>query len=154
MPLGSAWPARLGELAAAFPAHEIIADPASSRAAVSRLDAILALRLESRVYEEAASLKAVFVPFTGLNHLPADLLLERGARAFNVHGNAESVAQCALAMTLAFYGRTVEFHNDLRKSKWHGFWVEKAPRTSGTPSTEGHARYSGSGPSAARSPVS
>ncbi len=125
MPLGSSWPARLGELAAAFPGHEIIADPAVSRAAVSSLDAILALRLESGVYEEATSLKAVFVPFTGLNHLPTALLLERGVRAFNVHGNAESVAQCALAMTLAFYGRTIEFHNDLRHAKWHGFWVGK-----------------------------
>jgi lactate dehydrogenase-like 2-hydroxyacid dehydrogenase len=54
------------------------------------------------VDEAATSLKACFVPFTGLNHLPTDLLLARGVRAFNVHGNAESVAQCALALALAF----------------------------------------------------
>jgi len=40
-----------------------------------------------------------------------------------VHGQASSVAQCALAMTLAFYGRLVEYHNDLREMRWHGFWV-------------------------------
>lgn len=125
MPALSAWPAKLRELAAAFPGHEIIADAEASRASLSRLDAILALRLDSGDYEAASSLKAVFVPFTGINHLPTDLLLERGVRAFNVHGNAESVAQCAIAMTLAFYGRIIEFHNDLRQAKWHGFWVGK-----------------------------
>jgi lactate dehydrogenase-like 2-hydroxyacid dehydrogenase len=57
--------------------------------------------------------------------LPVELLAARGVRGFNVHGNAESVAQCAIAMTLAFYGRTIEFHDDLRKRVWHGFWVGK-----------------------------
>ena len=125
MPLSSAWPARLEALASAFPEHEIIVDPAAARAALPRLDAILALRLEVAAYEAATSLKAVFVPFTGLNHLPIDLLASRGVRAYNVHGNAESVAQCAIAMTLAFYGRTIEYHDDLREGKWHGFWVGK-----------------------------
>lgn len=26
-------------------------------------------------------------------------------------------------MILAFYGRVVSYHNDLRKGQWHGFWV-------------------------------
>jgi phosphoglycerate dehydrogenase-like enzyme len=123
MPYNSSWRAGLEGLAEAFPGHEILVDPRASRAALSRLDAILALRLERGDYEAATSLKAAFVPFTGLNHLPAELLLERGVRAFNVHGNAESVAQCAIALTLAFYGRVIEFHNDLAERKWHGFWV-------------------------------
>jgi phosphoglycerate dehydrogenase-like enzyme len=125
MPLGSIWTERLTALASEFPEHELVIDPDQARAALPRLDAILALRLEREVYEAARALKAVFVPFTGLNHLPVDLLLARGARAFNAHGNAESVAQCAIAMTLAFYGRTIEFHDDLRMKKWHGFWVGK-----------------------------
>ncbi len=125
MPLGSIWTPRLRALAAEYPEHEIIVEPESARAALPRLDAILALRLEAASYEAASSLKAVFVPFTGLNHLPVELLASRGVRAFNVHGNAESVAQCALAMTLAFYGRTIEYHDDLKQGKWHGFWVGK-----------------------------
>lgn len=123
MPTGSPWTAGLVALAAAFPAHEFILDPEEARAALPRLDAILALRLDRSDYEAASSLAAVFVPFAGLNHLPAELLLERGARVFNAHGNAESVAQCAIAMTLAFYGRVVEYHDDLRERRWHGFWV-------------------------------
>jgi len=123
LPFGSAWTNRLRELAARFPGHEIIVEPEQSRAALPKLDAIVALQLEASAYEAAASLKAVFVPFTGLNHLPAALLAARGVRAYNVHGNAESVAQCALAMTLAAYGRVIEFHNDLAALRWHGFWV-------------------------------
>ena len=123
MPSQSEWPARLEVLAAAFPGHEFIVGKDAARAALPRLDAILSSRLDKTDYEAATSLKAVFVPFTGINHLPAEILLERGARVFNVHGNAESVAQCAIAMTLAFYGRGIEFHNDLREGRWHGFWV-------------------------------
>lgn len=125
MPCNSAWAERLDRLKADFPGHEFILDPKAAQAALPRLDAILALRLEREGYEAAVSLKACFVPFTGLNHLPADLLLARGVKTFNVHGNAESVAQCALAMTLAFYGRTIEYHNDLCEGRWHGFWVGK-----------------------------
>ncbi|MCK7539853.1 MAG: hypothetical protein MZV63_57585 [Marinilabiliales bacterium] len=56
-------------------------------------------------YESARGLRAVFVPLVGINHLPADLLLERGVEVFNCHGNAFSVAERALAMTLAAFGR-------------------------------------------------
>jgi phosphoglycerate dehydrogenase-like enzyme len=120
---GSFWTDRLESLRRRFPSHEIIIDSAASRKALSGLDAILGGRLDREIFEAATSLKAVFVPFTGLNHLPRELLLERGVRIFNVHGNAEAVAERALAMTLAFFGRLVEFHNALRGCQWHGFWV-------------------------------
>jgi phosphoglycerate dehydrogenase-like enzyme len=124
MPAGSSlWAQRLSSLKARFPEHEILADPARALDAVSSLDALIASRVEPAVLDAASSLKALFLPITGVNHLPLGLLAGRGVRVFNVHGNAESVAQCALAMTLAFYGRTIEFHNDLRKTVWHGFWV-------------------------------
>jgi phosphoglycerate dehydrogenase-like enzyme len=123
MPLRSVWKPHLEALQARYPEHELLLDPEASRAALPSLDALLAGRLEEEAYRRATALKAVFVPFTGLNHLPAGLLLERGVQVFNVHGQAPAVAQCALAMTLAFYGRLVEYHNDLRERRWHGFWV-------------------------------
>lgn len=126
MPKASAlWHPALGELASRHPGHELILDPAESERRVAELDAILGGRLDHGLFARAERLKAVFVPFTGLNHLPIELLKTRKVRAFNVHGNAESVAERALAMTLAFYGRLVEFHNDLRVEQWHGFWVGK-----------------------------
>jgi phosphoglycerate dehydrogenase-like enzyme len=117
------WTDRLTGLAQGFPQHEFYADPQVSLAALPELDAILAGRMDRATFEQARTLKTIFVPFTGINHLPVDLLLEREVRVYNIHGQAPSVAQCALALALAFYGRVIEFHNDLRATKWHGVWV-------------------------------
>jgi len=126
MPARSAlWAERLSSLASRFPEHEIIADPAGTAASLSSVDALIAAKIERETIEKASSLKALFLAITGVNHIPLELLAGRGVHVYNVHGNAESVAQCALAMTLAFYGRTVEFHNDLKNKVWHGFWVGK-----------------------------
>jgi hypothetical protein len=76
-------------------------------------------------FETRPGSRPVFVPFVGINHLPSDLLIERNVDVFNCHGNAESVAERALALALAAYGRVIEYHNDLRQGKWHGFWFGK-----------------------------
>lgn len=126
MPAGSKlWVERLSSLAASFPDHEIVADPARTLAELPGMDALMAAKIEREVLEKASSLKALFLTMTGVNHLPLALLAGRGVHVYNVHGNAESVAQCALAMTLAAFGRTIEFHDDLKKGIWHGFWVGK-----------------------------
>jgi phosphoglycerate dehydrogenase-like enzyme len=41
----------------------------------------------------------------------------------NSHGNAKYVAERTVAMILAFYGKIIEYHNDLAEGRWHGFWV-------------------------------
>jgi len=125
MPASSAWAPRLAALAEEHPGHEIIADPSLARGELPRLDLILSSHIDAEKLESASALKAFFVPLAGVDHLPTGLLAERGIRVFNAHGNARSVAQCALSMTLAFYGRIIEYHNDLREKKWHGFWVGK-----------------------------
>ena len=119
------WSGRLSVLRERFPEHDFILDPQAAAASPAEIDALLASRVEGSFIEAASSLKALFLPLTGVNHLPLDLLSRRGIKVYNVHGNAESVAQCALAMTLAFYGRTIEYHNDLKNAVWHGFWVGK-----------------------------
>ncbi len=126
MPAGSAlWAERLASLPSRFPGQQFVADPAAVLADPGSFDALLASKVDPAFLEAASSLKALFLSITGVNHLPLELLAARGVRLFNVHGNAESVAQCALAMTLAFYGRTIEYHNDLKRTAWHGFWVGK-----------------------------
>lgn len=88
-----------------------------------KLDAMVASFGNREYFEKSTALKALFVPLVGVNHLPADLLLERNVSVYNCHGNAESVAERALALALAGFGRIVEYHNDLKALKWHGFWV-------------------------------
>ena len=125
LPLNQHWRMSIDRLSIEFPDVEFIADSERSLAEFESLEAIVSNPVPRERYESARGLKAVFVPFVGINHLPADLLLERGVEVFNCHGNAFSVAERALAMTLAAYGRVIEFHNDLRQGKWHGFWVGK-----------------------------
>lgn len=125
LPLNRHWKENIERLARSNPEVELVADPDRSLAEFESLDAVVANPVPREKFEAARNLKAVFVPFVGINHLPADLLLERGVEVYNCHGNAFSVAERALAMTLAAYGRIIEFHNDLRRGTWHGFWVGK-----------------------------
>ena len=123
MPPRSAWKEPLQALRDRFPGHAFLLDPAETLEALPTLDALLAGRVDRADLERATSLKVLFSPITGLNHLPLDWLAGQGVQVRNIHGQARGVAQCALAMTLAFYGRLVEYHNALRETRWHGFWV-------------------------------
>lgn len=123
LPLNEIWRLQIADFARTFPDVELVIDSERCLSECPALDAVVANPLPREFFEKAVRLKAVFVPFVGINHLPADLLLERGVEVFNCHGNAESVAERALALTLAAYGRVIEFHNDLKEGKWHGFWI-------------------------------
>ncbi len=93
--------------------------------AAPTLDVLMANLMPDDFLLKARSLKALFVPFVGINHLPTDLLQQRNISVYNCHGNAFSVAERALALTLAGFGRVVEYHNDLKSGHWHGFWAGK-----------------------------
>ena len=123
LPRTGIWASKLEDLASRQPGHDFILDPESVKRELPSLDAIIANRIPDEIYHNAESLSAVFVPFAGVNHLPAALLLSRGVHIYNSHGNAAQVAERALALTLAFYGRVIEYHEDLRRGIWHGFWV-------------------------------
>ncbi len=126
VPMNEVWTAAAAELEHEFGKDvEVIRGLEPSLADFSGLDAVVANVVDRAYYEKTTGLKAVFVPFVGVNHLPADLLIERGVSVFNCHGNAESVAERALALALTGFGRIVEFHNDLKAETWHGFWVGK-----------------------------
>ncbi|MBU1079575.1 MAG: NAD(P)-binding domain-containing protein [Spirochaetes bacterium] len=126
VPMNTAWTAAADGLAISLGDEaEIVRGVEPCLAEFRDLDAVVANIVDRAYYEKAERLKAIFVPFVGVNHLPADLILERGISVFNCHGNAESVAEKALSMALAGFGRLVEYHNDLRDEIWHGFWVGK-----------------------------
>lgn len=123
MPLRSVWDERIKALQSEYPQHRFLPGLKPESPEVSTLDAMLAVKLPTETYLASPHLKAVFQPFTGINHLPFKELAERGVHVFNVHANAFDVAEHALALTMAFYGRIVEYHNDLKKNIWHGFWI-------------------------------
>ncbi len=104
---------------------EFILGPEACQEAVDSIDILVANLVPEGFYEKATKLQALFVPFVGINHLPIDLLQRRNISVFNCHGNAFYVAERALALTLTGFGRIVEYHNDLKMGRWHGFWAGK-----------------------------
>lgn len=125
MPHNSVWNSAIQKLRDEFPQHTWLEGLKPESSEIESLDILIAGRIPLEVFERAHSLKALFQPFTGINHLPTSLLLERNVEVYNVHSNAFDVAERALAMTLAFYGRIIEYHNDLKNEIWHGFWVNR-----------------------------
>lgn len=126
MPRRSVWDPYFESLAKEFPEHRFLLGlkPGDEEPAdLAAMELMLAGRLPESAYLAPGKLKAIFQAFTGINHLPCAALASRGVRVFNVHSNAFDVAEKALSMTLAFYGRIIEYHNDLRNRVWHGFWV-------------------------------
>ncbi|MCE1197273.1 hypothetical protein LWX53_12360, partial [bacterium] len=116
MPARSVWDGCLDALEREFPDHRFLRALQPTSPEVPLVEVMLASQLPQETFKAAVSLKAVFLPIAGVNHLALDLLAERGVRVFNV-------AERALALTLAFYGRVVEYHNDLRRCLWHGMWA-------------------------------
>ncbi len=125
MPRRSVWALAIAQLREEFPEHTWLEGLNEDSAELDTLDVILGGRVPPSVFSKTKKLKALFQPFTGLNHLPAEILIAQGVQVYNVHSNAFDVAERALAMTLAFYARIIEFHNDMKHDIWHGFWVGK-----------------------------
>ncbi len=82
-------------------------------------DAIVAGRITEEQVEQAQSLKILFIPFTGTNAFPLQLLKKKGVTISNTHGNAAETAERGIALTLALLGRIVFFHNELQQGRWH-----------------------------------
>ena len=123
-PPHSLWDEKIEALRRRFPEYEFLEGLKPGTKGIPDLDAITSHALPSETYLAFPSLKAIFQPLTGINHLPLTELAARGIHVYNIHTNAADVAERALAMTLAFYGRIVEYHNDLMDLTWHGIWVK------------------------------
>ncbi len=75
--------------------------------------------LSEEIYSHAKGLRLHIIPYTGVNRFPLQYIRDRGILLVNNHGNALSVAERALALTLGVSGRIVEFHNDMLLGNWH-----------------------------------
>lgn len=119
--LSDDWETPLTSLKEEFPEVEfVINDKPNER--VNELlssDAVIAGRLTAEEIESAEKLKAVIVPFTGLNNFPLEEINKRNIKLYNTHANAPYVAEHAVAMALALLGKVVEFENDLKTGKWN-----------------------------------
>lgn len=122
--LNSLWKKKLEPLWNEFPAVEFVTDISQAEEHLADADVLVGGKPGREVIERAGKLSFIVVPFAGVNHLPLDLIRKRGIRVANSHGNARYVAERTVAMILAFYGKIIDYHNDLREQAlWHGFWV-------------------------------
>jgi lactate dehydrogenase-like 2-hydroxyacid dehydrogenase len=114
------WEPGIQNLEKEFPDVQFIknSNPEDKIKLLQTADAVITGRLTKDETENAANLKIIFVPFTGLNSFPLELLKERNILISNTHANAGYVAEKAVAMILALLGRVVEYHNELKKGNW------------------------------------
>jgi phosphoglycerate dehydrogenase-like enzyme len=115
------WKQNYRKLKKEFPQVEFTAtfDPNERPEAIKNVDAVISGRLSAEEIEQAKNLKVIFVPFTGLNSFPLDLIRQKGIIVSNTHANAKYVAERAVTIALALLGRVAEFHNDLKQGKWN-----------------------------------
>lgn len=118
--LSKDWEQYVNQLRDEFPGVEFIEnhDPENRINVLKDSDAAIAGKITTEELENAAKLKAVIVPFTGLNNFPTELLKERNIKIYNTHANARYVAEHAVTLAFALLGKVIPFHNDLKKGIW------------------------------------
>ncbi len=122
--LNSMWKQKFDPVFKEFSDVEFITNPEEAEKQLVDADVLVGGKPDRADIERAAKLSYIVVPFAGVNHLPLDLIHKRGIRVSNSHGNAHFVAERTVAMILAYYGKIIEYHNDMReRAQWHGFWV-------------------------------
>ncbi|RKX77894.1 MAG: hydroxyacid dehydrogenase [Spirochaetes bacterium] len=119
------WRNKVEELKEEYNNCEFILSDQPAEGILESIEVIVGGKIEEEILEQAKTLKLIIVNFAGVNHLPIAFLKDRGIRVANSHGNARYVAERALAIVMAFYGKIIDYHNDLKEERWHGFWVNK-----------------------------
>ncbi len=123
--LTKAWSSGIECLKKEFPEVEFITfkDVEHPRMLLRTADMVVGGHFSGEEIEKAKNLKIIFVPWTGVDMLPWEIIRKRNIAVTNTHANARTVAERAVALLLALTGRIVEFHNDLSQGVWHGFSV-------------------------------
>jgi phosphoglycerate dehydrogenase-like enzyme len=122
--LNKLWLEKIEQLRKEFSGVDFITDVQKADREIKNADAIVAGEITREVIQRAKKLKIIFVPYVGIDALPLDYIKTHGIRISNVHGNARSVAERCIALALSFYGRIIDYHNDLKQFQWHGYWAK------------------------------
>lgn len=122
------WQEKIGELRNEFGYIDFVTEPDRIDNEIETADAVVSGDISVEFIQKAQRLRMIFVPFAGVDELPLGYIREHGIGVSNAHGNAPHVAERCIAMALAFYGRIIDYHNDLRDSRWHGFAAKRGVR--------------------------
>jgi phosphoglycerate dehydrogenase-like enzyme len=119
------WENEIRKLRMEFPdqSFAILSSGEESKNQIKKADGIVIGNLPLETLSDAITLKILFIPWTGLDRLPFNLLRKLNCMVANTHGNADAVAERALGLCLSLLGRIAEYDHDLRKGIWHGYSV-------------------------------
>lgn len=118
------WLERIERLRGEFPEVDFVTDKGIIDREIEYADGLVAGEISAKVLQDARNLKIIFVPYAGVDALPLDIIRNHSIRISNVHGNARYVAERAIALALSFYGKVIDYHDDLKNFRWHGFWAK------------------------------
>lgn len=121
---------RIREGVAALGEHRVVVLESSSDASCSEVEALVSYRIDTNDLDRMPRLRYLAVPMAGVDTLPIANLRERGVVVVNAHANGRWVAERAVALILAFYGKVIPFHRDLAMERWHGFAAAEPPSES------------------------
>ncbi len=79
---------------------------------------ILAVDMTQEEAEKASEVKAIFVPYTGLDEFPEKYLRKRGVEIYHSYAKSKYVAERALTLALGIMGKVTEYDTDMRKGNW------------------------------------
>ncbi len=121
--LEESWQSEIEKLKREFPDSNFITfkDVKSTRDEMQSADVAVTGHISPEEIEKAENLKAIIVPWAGVNMLPWKEINEKKIKVANTHANASIVAERAIALCLAMTGKVVLYHNDLSRGIWHGF---------------------------------
>ena len=122
--LNRLWLEKIKQLRNEFSEVDFVTDVQKVDSEIKNADAIVAGEITLAVIQRAKKLKIIFVPYVGIDALPLDYIKTHGIRISNVHGNARYVAERCIALALSFYGKIIDYHNDLKQFQWHGYWAK------------------------------
>ncbi len=118
-----------------FPEHTFVygSDEAFVKENITDADAVVAGRIYDPELDCAKRLKALFIPFAGLDAFPLKRLSEMGITISNSHAASPYVAERTIALILALLGKVAFFDRDLRRGYWHRgeFWESLWGKTIG-----------------------
>jgi len=117
------WNEGIEKIKSDFPMHDFLMVKENSDEFYDS-DLAVAVRMKSETLEKTSKLKAIFVPFAGINQFPLRDIAEKGIKLSNTHWNAPYVAERALTLSLSVLGRVVEFHDKLKQGVWGGFLAQ------------------------------
>ena len=126
--LNKLWLQKIQKLRNEFKHVDFVTEQSHVKSALESANALVAGGISLELIQRAKRLEMIFVPFAGVDGLPLDYVKERGVKISNAHGNAPYVAERGIAMALAFYGKVIDYHNDLKASRWHGFAADRGIR--------------------------